>query len=305
MLPHAHVPASRCTGYRPILDAFKTFAKTDPKAYTEEAIAASKGLTAIDSTANTSGGDGALCPSTGMPCDCAKAATSGNGATAANGSAAANGCGAENCCKVTGGACGGGKAAAAAAAAGLNGSTAKPTCEPIFPPELKKRVPVSLKLEGGCRDAGIPPSLAAVRVRTRPFCSVPFSLLQLPFLMRLIPILTLSHSLGNRTGVRYTGTLRAGLCSEAMRAVPATADVCSCILDVQSEQLVLHPHVDCAMHCAESCVPTRPQANVAPAHQPGRAAGAQGGASRRQAGGGQHGGGAGYHYWKSELQWEC
>lgn len=35
---------SRCTGYRPILDAFKTFAKTDAKAYTEEAIAAAKGL---------------------------------------------------------------------------------------------------------------------------------------------------------------------------------------------------------------------------------------------------------------------
>ena len=35
---------SRCTGYRPILDAFKVFAKADPAAYTEESIAASKGL---------------------------------------------------------------------------------------------------------------------------------------------------------------------------------------------------------------------------------------------------------------------
>jgi xanthine dehydrogenase/oxidase len=35
---------SRCTGYRPILDAFKTFAKTGAKAYTEDAIAAAKGL---------------------------------------------------------------------------------------------------------------------------------------------------------------------------------------------------------------------------------------------------------------------
>lgn len=34
----------RCTGYRPILDAFKIFAKADPAAYTEESIAASKGL---------------------------------------------------------------------------------------------------------------------------------------------------------------------------------------------------------------------------------------------------------------------
>lgn len=37
---------SRCTGYRPILDAFKVFAKTEPGAYTEEALAASKGATA-------------------------------------------------------------------------------------------------------------------------------------------------------------------------------------------------------------------------------------------------------------------
>ena len=34
---------SRCTGYRPILDAFRVFAKGDSTAYTEEAIAASKG----------------------------------------------------------------------------------------------------------------------------------------------------------------------------------------------------------------------------------------------------------------------
>ena len=33
---------SRCTGYRPILDAFKVFAKVDPLAYTEESIAACK-----------------------------------------------------------------------------------------------------------------------------------------------------------------------------------------------------------------------------------------------------------------------
>ena len=34
---------SRCTGYRPILDAFRVFAKANPSAYTEEAIAASRG----------------------------------------------------------------------------------------------------------------------------------------------------------------------------------------------------------------------------------------------------------------------
>ena len=37
-------PCSRCTGYRPILDAFKVFAKAEPHAYTEEAIAASRAL---------------------------------------------------------------------------------------------------------------------------------------------------------------------------------------------------------------------------------------------------------------------
>ena len=31
---------SRCTGYRPILDAFRVFAEVPPGAYTEEAIAA-------------------------------------------------------------------------------------------------------------------------------------------------------------------------------------------------------------------------------------------------------------------------
>ena len=35
---------SRCTGYRPILDAFRVFAKGDSAAYTEEAIATSKGM---------------------------------------------------------------------------------------------------------------------------------------------------------------------------------------------------------------------------------------------------------------------
>lgn len=33
---------SRCTGYRPILDAFRVFAKAEPSAYTEEAITASQ-----------------------------------------------------------------------------------------------------------------------------------------------------------------------------------------------------------------------------------------------------------------------
>lgn len=45
MLTPVATPGSRCTGYRPILDAFRVFAKTDAKAYTEEAIAAASGGT--------------------------------------------------------------------------------------------------------------------------------------------------------------------------------------------------------------------------------------------------------------------
>lgn len=90
---------SRCTGYRPILDAFKAFAKADAAAYTEEAIAASmaassNGGAAAPAAGGSSNGaangggssDGAnrasnghgggtmqqrVCPSTGRPCDCA------------------------------------------------------------------------------------------------------------------------------------------------------------------------------------------------------------------------------------------
>ena len=43
---------SRCTGYRPILDAFKVFAKVEPGAYTEEAIAASKAANGAQANGN-------------------------------------------------------------------------------------------------------------------------------------------------------------------------------------------------------------------------------------------------------------
>lgn len=46
----------RCTGYRPIIDAFRVFAKTDNSLYTNS------------SSENTNGQ--AICPSTGKPCSC-------------------------------------------------------------------------------------------------------------------------------------------------------------------------------------------------------------------------------------------
>eukprot|EP00873_Tetraselmis_striata_P035166 jgi/Tetstr1/455430/TSEL_042261.t1 len=77
----------RCTGYRPILDAFRVFAKTDAKAYTEEAIAAASGGTPNgdangNGVANGSGaangdGNGKICPSTGRPCDCGASKSDG------------------------------------------------------------------------------------------------------------------------------------------------------------------------------------------------------------------------------------
>ena len=50
---------SRCTGYRPILDAFKVFAKVEPGAYTEEAIAASKAANAAANGTVTGTANGA------------------------------------------------------------------------------------------------------------------------------------------------------------------------------------------------------------------------------------------------------
>ncbi|KAL2650085.1 hypothetical protein R1flu_018213 [Riccia fluitans] len=53
----------RCTGYRPILDAFRVFAKTDPAPYIDESLVANNG-TPSNKTGHM------ICPSTGKPCDC-------------------------------------------------------------------------------------------------------------------------------------------------------------------------------------------------------------------------------------------
>ncbi|CAM6083475.1 unnamed protein product [Calypogeia fissa] len=107
----------RCTGYRPILDAFRVFAKTDSTPYTKEALEANGSSTHTIS----SGKDGVtVCPSTGKPCDC------GNGA-------------ADNHLH------GGPKK--------HKNSTQPTSGEPIFPPELlsRKTLPLSLKGQNGLR----------------------------------------------------------------------------------------------------------------------------------------------------------
>ncbi|KAG6629944.1 xanthine dehydrogenase 1-like isoform X1 [Carya illinoinensis] len=58
----------RCTGYRPIADAFQVFAKTNDSLYTER------------SSLNLQGGD-SVCPSTGKPCSCKPKALSGTDST--------------------------------------------------------------------------------------------------------------------------------------------------------------------------------------------------------------------------------
>ncbi|BBM98107.1 xanthine dehydrogenase/oxidase [Marchantia polymorpha subsp. ruderalis] len=128
----------RCTGYRPILDAFRVFAKTDPGPYIDESLVASNGL--------PSRKDGqTICPSTGKPCDC----KSQNGAVA-NGnhqdlkaSAGANGVHSDSSNGHT--------------THSKNGdsshhhkteSTQSVKGEPIFPAELRNRKLLSLFLTG-------------------------------------------------------------------------------------------------------------------------------------------------------------
>jgi xanthine dehydrogenase/oxidase len=117
----------RCTGYRPILDGFRVFAKTDERAYTDDALAAA-GAPAAAKPAADAGAP--ICPSTGQPC------TAGCGGAAP----AAAGCETHE-----------------AHADSLTGAS-----EPIFPPELRRRATAALTLPGAVAAWHRPVTLAAL-----------------------------------------------------------------------------------------------------------------------------------------------
>lgn len=153
---------SRCTGYRPILDAFKIFAKAEPGAYAAEAIAAARGMAAADALDNGSTPAGAsgtrVCPSSGLPCDCGGGVTPSSGVTSSTTASAekpcgggAGGCGKGGCgiAPATNGAATS-NGAATNGAASLSNSEVKlaASAEPIFPRELKGRPAAALVLPG-------------------------------------------------------------------------------------------------------------------------------------------------------------
>ena len=126
----------RCTGYRPILDAFRPFAKIDPKIYTEEAIAAAAANGAATngngSSATATNGHGAsseqkICPSSGQPCSCSVAGT----VNEADGTVTSTSADKED-----------------GAIGPLVPGPHSKGCEPIFPPELRRRTPQELEIIG-------------------------------------------------------------------------------------------------------------------------------------------------------------
>jgi xanthine dehydrogenase/oxidase len=140
----------RCTGYRPILDAFRPFAKADPKAYTEDALqaAATEGETdlheAYSDTKKINGHDhrdradsGPVCPSTGRPCTCTGSITE-DGMVVSSSADKENG---------NIGSLNPGESMKTAKALKFNKSN-NSTAEPIFPPELRSRKPQELCISG-------------------------------------------------------------------------------------------------------------------------------------------------------------
>lgn len=120
----------RCTGYRPILDAFRPFAKADPAAYTEDALIAARGATAeapANGNATSNGTNGnekvAICPSSGKPCTCT--GTESDGMIVTSSTDKENG-----------------------AVGAVIPKPAVAATEPIFPPELRRREVQELEIPG-------------------------------------------------------------------------------------------------------------------------------------------------------------
>eukprot|EP00271_Cylindrocystis_brebissonii_P015376 TRINITY_DN3802_c0_g1_i1.p1 TRINITY_DN3802_c0_g1~~TRINITY_DN3802_c0_g1_i1.p1 ORF type:complete len:1384 (-),score=303.69 TRINITY_DN3802_c0_g1_i1:1396-5484(-) len=158
----------RCTGYRPILDAFRVFAKTDSNAYSEDSLKAA----GAPPLANGKSNGTFVCPSTGKPCDCGKTKSEGNGAGEGGAADVAadvkhsktngNGCVHEegsNGQPVLNGAASGNGDSHPGKSGEANGVSKKSTAlypttsasEPIFPPELLSRVPHTLTLSGASK----------------------------------------------------------------------------------------------------------------------------------------------------------
>ena len=122
----------RCTGYRPILEGFKTFARNAPdSAYSGETINGhtnqSNGTAANGTHANGDSKGAPICPSTGQPCT--------------------NGCGSTPAAKALG--------------AGEDDPVTA-VREPIFPPELKRRIPAALTIPGAVASWHRPITLAGL-----------------------------------------------------------------------------------------------------------------------------------------------
>ena len=108
----------RCTGYRPILDAFRPFTEVDNSMYTDEAI--QKRVAGAGTKAN------------GVNCTHGEVPAGQNGCAANGADSKAD----VKICPSTGKPCGCGNAPKNGANGMLEQLTKGPPCEPIFPPKL-------------------------------------------------------------------------------------------------------------------------------------------------------------------------